>query len=102
MELIYIASHEAHYNMDRLLKMQYESRKEEVLEGELLLMEGDRMFDDRRRTGKFTSASRLVLTFNTEPPDTINLTGEEADTIYEEVVKMSRGGSSAKESGSRA
>ena len=34
-----------------LLKMQYESAKEEILEGEIIMLEGDRHFDDRKRTG---------------------------------------------------
>jgi hypothetical protein len=86
MQLIYIPSQGAHYNLDRLLKMQYESGKEEILEGEIIMLEGDRHFDDRKRTGKFRSSSQLKLTFSTEPPDVVELTGEEADKIYEEII----------------
>jgi hypothetical protein len=86
MQLIFIPSQGAHYNLDRLLKMQYESAKEEILEGEIIMMEGDRHFDDRKRTGKFRSSSQLKLTFSTEPQDVVELTGEEADKIYEEII----------------
>ena len=89
MELIYITSQETHYNLARLLKMQYKPSKEEILEGDILMLEGDRRFDDRKRTGKFTSTSHLDLTFSTEPLDVVQLTGEEADKVYENIISMS-------------
>lgn len=89
MELIYITSQETHYNLARLLKMQYQSSKEEILEGEIIMLEGDRRFDDRKRTGRFKSTSQLRLTFSTEPVDCVHLTGEEADKVYEEIINMS-------------
>ena len=89
MELIYITSQETHYNLARLLKMQYQSGKEEILEGEIIMLEGDRRFDDRKRTGRFKSTSQLNLTFSTEPVDCVHLTGEEADKVYEEIINMS-------------
>ena len=90
MELIYITSQETHYNLARLLKMQYQSSKEEILEGDIIMLEGDRRFDDRKRTGRFKSTSQLRLTFSTEPADCVQLTGEEADKVYEEIINMSR------------
>ena len=88
MQLIYIPSQGAHYNLDRLLKMQYESAKEEILEGEIIMLEGDRHFDDRKRTGKFRSSSQLKLTFSTEPSEVVELTSDEADKIYEEIIRI--------------
>jgi hypothetical protein len=90
MELIYITSQEAHYNLARLLKMQYQPSKEEIMEGEIIMLEGDRRFDDRKRTGRFKSTSQLRLTFSIEPLDCVHLTGEEADKLYEEITNMSR------------
>jgi hypothetical protein len=90
MELIYITSQETHYNLARLLKMQYQPSKEEILEGEIIMLEGDRRFDDRKRTGGFTSTSQLRLTFGTEPLDCVHLIGEEAYKVYEEIINMSR------------
>ena len=69
--------------------MQYKQRKEEILEGDIITLEGDRRFDDRKRTGRFTSTSHLHLTFSTEPLDVVNLTGEEADKVYETIISMS-------------
>ena len=69
--------------------MQYKPSKEEILEGDILTLEGDRRFDDRKRTGRFTSTSRLDLTFSAEPLDVLHLTGEEADKVYEEIISMS-------------
>jgi hypothetical protein len=89
MELIYIASLGAHYNPARLLKMQYEPGKEEILEGEIIMLEGNRHFDDRKRTGKFKSTSQLRLTFSSEPLDVLQLTGEEADKVYEQIIGIS-------------
>ena len=89
MELIYITSQETHYNLERLLKMQYKPSKEEILEGDILMLEGDRRFDDRKRTGRFASTSHLHLAFSTEPLDIVHLTGEEADKVYEKIISMS-------------
>ena len=89
MELIYITSQETHYNLARLLKIQYKPSKEEIMEGDILVLEGDRRFDDRRRTGKFTSTSHLHLTFSNEPLDVVHLKGEEADKVYEKIISMS-------------
>jgi hypothetical protein len=88
MELIYVPSEGAHYNMARLLRMQYKPGKEEILEGEIIMLEGNRHFDDRKRTGKFKSTSQLHLTFSTEPLDVVQLTGDEADKVYEEIVGL--------------
>ena len=77
--------------------MRYEPRKEEILEGEIIMLEGDRRFDDRKRTGKFKSTSQLHLTFRTDPLDVVQLTGEEADKVYEEIIGMSGLAKSAKE-----
>ena len=90
MELIYITSQDTHYNLARLLTMQYQPSKEEIMEGEIIMLEGDRRFDDRKRTGRFKSTSQLRLTFSTEPLDCVHLTGEEADKVYEEIINMSR------------
>ena len=89
MELIYITSQDTYYNLARLLKMQYKPSKDEILEGDILTLEGGRHFDDRKRTGKFTSSSHLELTFSIEPLDVVHLTGEEADKVYENMVSMS-------------
>jgi hypothetical protein len=97
MELIYITSQETHYNLARLLKMQYEPGKEEILEGEIRMFEGGRHFDDRKRTGRFNSTSQLRLTFSMGPHDVVHLTGEEADKVYEEIINMSRLPNSPKE-----
>jgi hypothetical protein len=90
MELIYVPSEGAHYNLARLLRMQYKPAKEEILEGEIIMLEGNRHFDDRKRTGKFKSTSQLHLTFSTEPLDVVQLTGDEADKVYEEIIGLSR------------
>jgi hypothetical protein len=71
MELIYITSQNTYYNLARLLRMRYKPSK------------------DRKRTGKFTSTSHLVLAFSTEPLDAVHLTGEEADKVYENIISMS-------------
>jgi hypothetical protein len=100
MELIYITSQKTHYNLACLLKMQYEPGKEEILEGEILNLEGERggrHFDDRKRTGRFKSTSQLRLTFCMETLDVVHLTGEEADKVYEEIINMPRLPKSAKE-----
>jgi hypothetical protein len=97
MELIYIASQGTHYNLACLLKMQYEPRTEEIMEGEILTFEGGRHFDDRKRTGRFNSTSQLSLTFCMETPDVVHLTGEEADKVYKEIMNMSRQPNSTKE-----
>jgi hypothetical protein len=89
MELIYITSQKTYYNLARLLRMQYQPSKDEILEGEILHLEGGRHFDDRKRTGKFTSTSHLDLTFSAEPLDVVHLTGEEADKVYENIMSMS-------------
>jgi hypothetical protein len=89
MELIYITSQKTYYNLARLLRMQYQPGKDEILEGEILLLEGGRHFDDRKRTGRFTSTSQLDLTFSAEPLDVVHLTGEEADKVYEDIMSMS-------------
>jgi hypothetical protein len=89
MELIYITSQKTYYNLARLLRMQYQPSKDEILEGEILNLEGGRHFDDRKRTGKFTSTSQLDLTFSAEPLDVVHLTGEEADKVYENIISMS-------------
>ena len=89
MELIYVASQGTHYNLARLLKMQYEPGQQEILEGEIIMLEGDRHFDDRKRTGTFKSTSQLRLTFSTEPLDVLQLTGEEADKVHEQIIGMS-------------
>jgi hypothetical protein len=60
------------------------------MEGEILMLEGYRRFDDRKRTGRFKSTSQLRLKFVTEPLDCVHLTGEEADKVYEEITNMSR------------
>jgi hypothetical protein len=90
MELIYITSQKTYYNVACLLKMQYEPGKEEILEGEILNLEGGRHFDDRKRTGRFNSTSQLRLTFSMETHDVVHLTGEEADKVYKEIITMSR------------
>jgi hypothetical protein len=90
MELIYVPSEGAHYNLARLLRMQYEPGKEEILEGEIIMLEGNRHFDDRKRTGKFKSTSQLSLTFSAESLDVVRLRGDEADQVYEEIIGMSR------------
>ena len=90
MELIYVPSERAHYNLARLLRMEYKPAKEEILEGEIIMLEGNRHFDDRKRTGKFKSTSQLHLTFSTEPLDVVQLTGDEADKVYEEIVGLSQ------------
>jgi hypothetical protein len=90
MELIYVPSEGAHYNLARLLRMQYEAGKEEILEGEIIMLEGNRHFDDRKRTGKFKSTSQLHLTFDTESLDVVRLRGDEADQVYEEIIGLSR------------
>ena len=89
MELIYITSQKTYYNLARLLRMQYQPSKDEIMEGQILHLEGDRHFDDRKRTGRFTSTSHLDLIFSTEPPDVVHLTGEEADKVYENIISMS-------------
>ena len=89
MELIYITSQKTYYNLARLLRMQYQPSKDEILEGEILNLEGGRHFDDRKRTGKFTSTSRLDLTFSAEALDVVHLTGDEADEVYENIMSMS-------------
>ena len=88
MELIYITSQETHYNLERLLKMQYKPSKEEILEGDILMLEGDRRFDDRKLTGRFASTSHLHLAFRTQPLDVVHLTGEEADKVYEKIKSL--------------
>jgi hypothetical protein len=90
MQLIYVPSERAHYNLARLLRMEYKPAKEEILEGEIIMLEGNRHFDDRKRTGKFKSTSQLHLTFSTEPLDVVQLTGDEADKVYEEIMGLSR------------
>ena len=97
MELIYITSQQTYYNLARLLRMQYQPSKDEILEGEILDLEGGRHFDDRKRTGKFTSTSRLDLAFDAEPLDVVQLTGEEADRVYENIMSMSPLTKSAKQ-----
>ncbi len=69
--------------------MQYKPSKEEILEGDIIMLEGDRRFDDRKRTGRFTSTSHLHLTFSAEPLDVVHLTGEEADKVYEKIISIS-------------
>jgi hypothetical protein len=64
--------------------MEYKPAKEQILEGEIIMLEGNRHFDDRKRTGKFKSTSQLHLTFSTEPLDVVQLTGDEADQVYED------------------
>ena len=89
MELIYITSRKTYLNLARLLRMQYTPSKDEIMEGEILHLEGGRHFDDRKRTGRFTSSSHLDLTFGAEPLDIVHLTGEEADEVYENIMSMS-------------
>ena len=89
MELIFITSQKTYYNLARLLRMQYQQSKDEILEGEILDLEGGRHFDDRKRTGRFTSTSHLDLAFGFEPLHFVHLTGEEADKVYEEIISMS-------------
>ena len=86
MELIYITSQQTYYNLARLFSIQYKPSKDEILEGEILDLEGGRHFDDRKRTGRFTSTSHLDLTFSTEPLDVVHLTGEEADEVYKNII----------------
>jgi hypothetical protein len=90
MELIFITSQKTYYNLARLLRMQYQQSKDEILEGEILDLEGGRHFDDRKRTGKFTSTSHLDLTFSTEPLDVVHLTGEEADEVYKNIISKEK------------
>ena len=90
MELIFITSEKTYYNLARLLRMQYQQSKDEILEGEILDLEGDRHFDDRKRTGRFTSTSHLDLTFSTEPLDVVHLTGEEADEVYKNIISKEK------------
>ena len=90
MELIFITSQQTFYNLARLLRMQYQQSKDEILEGEILDLEGGRHFDDRKRTGRFTSTSHLDLTFNTEPLDVVHLTGEEADEVYKSIISKEK------------
>ena len=90
MELIFITSQKAYYNLARLLRMQYQQSKDEILEGEILTLEGGRHFDDRKRTGRFTSTSHLDLTFSTEPLDVVHLTEEEADEVYKNIISKEK------------
>jgi hypothetical protein len=90
MELVYVPSEGAYYNLARLLRMQYKPGKAEILEGEIIMLEGNRHFDDRKRTGKFKSTSQLHLTFSTESLDVIQLRGGEADQVYEEIIGPSQ------------
>ena len=90
MELIFITSQKTYYNLARLLRMQYQQSKDEILEGEILDLEGGRHFDDRKRTGRFTSTSHLDLTFSTEPLDVVHLTGEEADEVYKNIISKEK------------
>ena len=88
MELIFITSQKTYYNLARLLRMQYQQSKDEILEG--VSLEGGRHFDDRKRTGRFTSTSHLDLTFSTEPLDVVHLTGEEADEVYKSIISKEK------------
>ena len=90
MELIFITSQKTYYNLARLLRMQYQQSKDEILEGEILDLEGGRHFDDRKRTGRFTSTSHLDLTFSTESLDVVHLTGEEADEVYKNIISKEK------------